>query len=35
VLVPLQEDLILEINHKLQYIQVDIPDGLLEMNLDE
>lgn len=35
VLVPLQEDLILEINEKENYVQVDIPDGLLEMNMDE
>jgi 16S rRNA processing protein RimM len=35
VLVPLQDDLILEINQKQHYIQVDIPEGLLELNLDE
>jgi 16S rRNA processing protein RimM len=35
VLVPLQDDLILEINNKKQFIQVDIPDGLLEMYLEE
>jgi len=34
VLVPLQDDLILEINQKKQYIQVDIPDGLLDMYLE-
>jgi 16S rRNA processing protein RimM len=31
ILVPLQEDLIIEINTKKHYIQVDIPDGLIEM----
>jgi 16S rRNA processing protein RimM len=34
VLVPLQDDLILEINEKKQYVQVDIPDGLLDMYLE-
>lgn len=35
VFIPLQEELIIEINNKKQFIQIDIPHGLLEMYTEE